>query len=135
MIAYAGIAAGLIIAATVAIAFLTRPAQAADDDPPLMLARDGYFYVNAKTTTVDGRDYVSHQMYVEVRLRPKQTVIGPIIMARPRTMSAANISCVSVMRSTWWNSRAAGSAAISRVPTGPWKTSSAATILRALSHI
>ena len=68
MIAYAGIAFGLIVTATMAIAFLTRPAQAADD-PPLVLARDGFFYVNAKTTTVDGKDYVSHQMYVEVRIQ------------------------------------------------------------------
>ena len=86
IIAYAGIAAGLIIAATVAIAFLTRPAQAADD-PPLMLARDGFFYVNAKTTTVDGKDYVSHQMYVEVRIPARQTHPYPIVMVHGGTRS------------------------------------------------
>ena len=89
IIVYAGIAAGLIVAVTMAIAFLTRPAQAADD-PPLMLARDGFFYVNAKTTTVDGKDYVSHQMYVEVRIPAKQTHPYPIVMVHGGTMSGTN---------------------------------------------
>src|ERR1700691_3287101 len=100
MIAYAGIAAGLIIAATAAIAFLTRPAQAADD-PPLMLARDGFFYVNAKTTTVDGRDYVSHQMYVEVRIPAKQTHPYPIIMVHGGTMSGTNYTGTPDGREGW----------------------------------
>jgi pimeloyl-ACP methyl ester carboxylesterase len=89
MIAYAGIAFGLIVAATMAVAFLSRPAQAADE-PPLMLARDGFFYVNAKTTTVDGKDYVSHQMYVEVRIPAKQTHPFPIVMVHGGTMSGTN---------------------------------------------
>ena len=67
MIAYAGIVAGLLVAATAVIGFAMTSAQAAGD-APLMLARDGFFYVNAKTTTVDGKNYVSHQMYVEVRI-------------------------------------------------------------------
>src|SRR6202008_2580153 len=78
-----------MIAATVAIAFLIRPAQAADE-PPLMLARDGFFYVNAKTTTVDGKDYVSHQMYVEVRIPAKQTHPYPIVMVHGGTRSGTN---------------------------------------------
>src|SRR6202521_3276306 len=89
MIAYAGIAAGLIVAMTVVIGFAVRSAQAADD-PPLMLARDGFFYVNAKTTKVDGRDYVSHQMYVEVRIPAKQTHPYPIVMVHGGTMSGTN---------------------------------------------
>jgi pimeloyl-ACP methyl ester carboxylesterase len=72
MIAYAGIAAGLIVAVTAVIGFAMTSAQAADE-PPLMLARDGFFYVNVQTTKVDGKDYVSHQMYVEVRIPAKQT--------------------------------------------------------------
>src|ERR1700674_2767083 len=89
MIAYAGIAAGLIVAMTVVIGFAVRSAQATDD-PPLMLARDGFFYVNAKTTKVDGRDYVSHQMYVEVRIPAKQTHPYPIVMVHGGTMSGTN---------------------------------------------
>ena len=100
LIAYAGIAAGLIIAATVAIAFLTRPAQAADD-PPLMLARDGFFYVNGKTTTVDGKDYVSHQMYVEVRIPAKQTHPYPIVMVHGGTMSGTNYTGTPDGREGW----------------------------------
>ena len=100
MIAYAGIAAGLIIAATMAVAFLTKPAQAADD-PPLMLARDGFFYVNAKTTTVDGKDYVSHQMYVEVRIPAKQTHPYPIVMVHGGTMSGTNYTGTPDGREGW----------------------------------
>ena len=55
-----------------------------------MLARDGFFYVNAKTTTVDGKDYVSHQMYVEVRIPAKQTHPYPIVMVHGGTMSGTN---------------------------------------------
>ncbi len=43
-IAYAGIAAGLIIAATMVVAFLTRPAQAADEARP-----SGESFVVART--------------------------------------------------------------------------------------
>ena len=43
--------------------------QAASSDPPLTLARDGYFYVNAKTTTVDGKSFITDQMYVECASR------------------------------------------------------------------
>jgi pimeloyl-ACP methyl ester carboxylesterase len=100
LIAYAGIAAGLIIAATVAIAFLIRPAQAADD-PPLMLARDGFFYVNARSTTVDGKDYVSHQMYVEVRIPAKLTYPYPIVMVHGGTMSGTNYTGTPDDREGW----------------------------------
>ena len=33
----------------------------------LVLSRDGFFYVGGKPTVVDGREYISGQMYVEVR--------------------------------------------------------------------
>src|ERR1700731_4285869 len=100
MIAYAGIAAGVIIAGTGAIAFLARPAQAADD-PPLMLARDGFFYVNAQSTTVDGKDYVSHQMYVEVRIPAKQTHRYPIVMVHGGSMSGTNYTGTPDGREGW----------------------------------
>src|ERR1700719_4701137 len=83
-----------------AIAFLTKPGQAAGD-PPLMLARDGFFYVNAKTTTVDGKDYVSHQMYVEVRIPAKQTHPYPIVMVHGGTMSGTNYTGTPDGREGW----------------------------------
>src|ERR1700733_8835247 len=62
--------------ATVLCAFalmVTGAPQAADSEGPLMLARDGYFYVNAKTKDVKGKTYVTDQMYVEVRIPARQT--------------------------------------------------------------
>ena len=100
IIAYAGIAAGLIVAMTAVIGFAMTSAQAADD-PPLMLARDGFFYVNAKTTTVDGKDYVSHQMYVEVRIPAKQTHPYPIVMVHGGTMSGTNYTGTPDGREGW----------------------------------
>jgi len=100
MIAYAGIAAGLLIAMTAVIGFAMTSAQAADD-PPLVLARDGFFYVNAKTTTVDGKDYVSHQMYVEVRIPAKQTHPYPIVMVHGGTMSGTNYTGTPDGREGW----------------------------------
>ena len=70
--AYAAIALALIVAVTVVFAIVAMPAKA-ENDGPLELARDGFFYVNVKSTKVGDRDYVSHQMYVEVRIPAKQT--------------------------------------------------------------
>ena len=50
------LAAALIIAA----AF---PARAAEE-PPLALARDGYFYVGGRLTTVKNKQYMTGQMYM-----------------------------------------------------------------------
>src|ERR1700675_3139832 len=100
MIAYAGIAAGLIVAVTAVIGFAMTSAQAADE-PPLMLARDGFFYVNVQTTKVDGKDYVSHQMYVEVRIPAKQTHPYPIIMVHGGTMSGTNFIGTPDGREGW----------------------------------
>jgi pimeloyl-ACP methyl ester carboxylesterase len=86
MIVLAGVALVLILATTTFVSTAAR----ADDTAPLMLARDGFFYVNAQTTKVDGRDYVSQQMYVEVRIPAKQTHPYPIVMVHGGTMSGTN---------------------------------------------
>lgn len=100
MISHAGMAAGLLLAIAAAAAFAAGAAKAADD-PPLVLARDGYFYVNVKTTSVDGRDYVSHQMYVEVRVPAQQTHPYPIIMVHGGTMSGTNFTGTPDGREGW----------------------------------
>jgi pimeloyl-ACP methyl ester carboxylesterase len=100
MITHAGIAAGLLLAIAAASAFAAGAAKAADD-PPLVLARDGYFYVNVKTTQVDGRDYVSHQMYVEVRVPAQQTHPYPIILVHGGTMSGTNFTGTPDGREGW----------------------------------
>ncbi len=105
--------------ALIATLALIGAAHAADE--PLMLARDGYFYVGGRTTTVDGRAYVSHQMYVEVRVPAKQTHRVPIIMVHGGTMSGTNRT-----------SPGAGARAISPPPMGRPATSTA-TMLCAVS--
>jgi len=93
---------GRSILAAVAVAALTAcgVAQAADDGP-LMLAREGHFYVGGRTTTVDGRSYVSHQMYVEVRIPAQQTHRYPIVMVHGGTMSGTNFTGTPDGREGW----------------------------------
>src|SRR5207244_4622167 len=85
--------------ALIATLALIGAAHAADE--PRMLARDGYFYVGGRTTTVDGRAYVSHQMYVEVRVPAKQTHRVPIIMVHGGTMSGTNFTGTPDGREGW----------------------------------
>ena len=92
-----------IRAATMAVAtaalVMAGAARAADE--PLVLARDGYFYVGGRTTTVDGRSYVSHQMYVEVRVPATQTHRYPIVMVHGGTMSGTNFTGTPDGREGW----------------------------------
>jgi pimeloyl-ACP methyl ester carboxylesterase len=74
---------------------------AAPSDPPLTLARDGYFYVNAKTATVDGKSFVTDQMYVEVRVPARQTRPYPIVMVHGGTMSGVNFTGTPDGREGW----------------------------------
>jgi len=73
----------------------------AADDGPLMLARDGHFYVGGQPTIVDGRTYVSHQMYVEVRIPAQQTHRYPIVMVHGGTMSGTNFTGTPDGREGW----------------------------------
>jgi len=76
--------------ATAAAAMLTLAAGAvqAADDAPYTLAREGFFYVGGKPTTVDGRTYMAGQMYVDFRIPAEQTHRYPIIMVHGGTRSA-----------------------------------------------
>jgi pimeloyl-ACP methyl ester carboxylesterase len=87
-------------AAAAAALAIWGAAQAADDGP-LTLARDGYFYVGGRPTTVDGRTYVSHQMYVEVRVPAQQTHRYPIVMVHGGTMSGTNFTGTPDGREGW----------------------------------
>lgn len=91
-------AASFGLAAT--LATLESPAWGAGD-PPLQLAKDGYFYVGGHPVTVDGRHYVAGQMYVEVRVPAKQTHPYPIIMVHGGTMSGINYTGTPDGREGW----------------------------------
>ena len=80
---------------------LAAPPSAAEETAPLMLARDGYFYVNAKTTTVNGKIYVTDQMYVEERVPARRTHPYPIVMVHGGTMSGTNFTGTPDGREGW----------------------------------
>ncbi len=81
-------AATAIVAASLALG-LSSMTQAADD-PPLNLARDGFFYAGGKPTKINGKTYIAGQMYVEFRIPAKQTHPYPIVMVHGGTRSGAN---------------------------------------------
>src|SRR5258705_8073960 len=75
--------------------------RAADENPPLMVARDGYFYVNAKPANVGGKTYVTDQMYVEERVPAKRTHPFPIVIVHGGPMSGANFTGTPDGREGW----------------------------------
>src|SRR5215831_9534609 len=79
----------------------TVMAHAAEDNAPLTLSRDGFFYVGGKTMTVGGRDYFYGQMYVEVRIPADKTKPYPIIMVHGGTMSGTNYTGTPDGREGW----------------------------------
>ncbi|HEX3487252.1 MAG TPA: alpha/beta hydrolase [Micropepsaceae bacterium] len=90
------------VAALSAFALIIVPmSKAADDSAPLMLARDGYFYVNAKTIAVDGKSFVTNQMYVEERVPARRTHAYPIVMVHGGTMSGVNFTGTPDGREGW----------------------------------
>ena len=73
----------------------------AAEDPPLAIARDGFFYVGGKSVTLTGRPYMSGQMYVEFRIPAKQTHPFPIVMVHGGTMSGTNFTGTPDGREGW----------------------------------
>jgi pimeloyl-ACP methyl ester carboxylesterase len=78
-----------------------QSARAAEDDPPLALARDGFFYVGGRNTTVNGHTYVVGQMYVEMRLPVKQTHRFPIVMVHGGTRTGTTFTGTPDGRESW----------------------------------
>ncbi len=86
-----------ILAAVCAI----PPGRAAEEDGPLALARDGYFYVNAQSFSAGGKSYVTDQMYVEERIPARRTHRYPIVMVHGGTMSGVNYTGTPDGREGW----------------------------------
>jgi pimeloyl-ACP methyl ester carboxylesterase len=78
-----------------------RSARAADEEPPLSLARDGFFYVGGRNTTVNGHTYVVGQMYVEMRIPAKLTHPYPIIMVHGGTRTGTTYTGTPDGRESW----------------------------------
>lgn len=70
-------------------------------DPPLVLAKEGYFYVGGHPQTVDGHQYVAGQMYTEFRIPAKRTHPYPIVMVHGGTMSGINFTGTPDGREGW----------------------------------
>ena len=93
--------AALFTAACAILLVGTSQSQSVDETAPLMLARDGYFYVNAKTAAADGKTYVTDQMYVEERVPARRTHAYPIVMVHGGTMSGVNFTGTPDGREGW----------------------------------
>src|SRR5262245_8812078 len=78
----------LTCAATATALIGFTPQAPAQEQEPMSLVRDGFFYVGGKTTTVNGKTYVVGQMYVEERVPAKKTHPYPIIMVHGGSRSA-----------------------------------------------
>src|SRR5882724_2381844 len=86
----AAICAVVLAAAALLNLIAARPGAAADENPPLNLARDGFFYAGGKPVKIDGKTFIAGQMYVEYRIPAKQTHPYPIVMVHGGTRSGAN---------------------------------------------
>src|SRR5712671_7835123 len=92
---------GAIVGAALLMLSGASASRAADENAPLMLARDGYFYVNAKPANVGGKTYVTDQMYVEERVPARRTHPFPIVMVHGGTMSGVNFTGTPDGREGW----------------------------------
>jgi hypothetical protein len=90
-----------LVAAAMLILGSTGVTQAADDDPPLNLARDGFFYVGGKPTAINGKTHVVGQMYVEMRIPQKQTHPYSIVMVHGGTRSGTTYTGTPDGRESW----------------------------------
>ena len=94
-------AAAALTAVVIGSLGVTMAAGAAEDDPPLSLARDGFFYVGGKNTVVSGHTYVVGQMYVEMRIPAQQTHPFPIIMVHGGTRTGTTYTGTPDGREGW----------------------------------
>jgi pimeloyl-ACP methyl ester carboxylesterase len=89
------------VALSACVFIAASASQAADDNGPLVLAKDGYFYVNGKAATANGKSYVTDQMYVEERVPARRTHPYPIVMVHGGTMSGVNFTGTPDGREGW----------------------------------
>ena len=84
-----------------ALIFIAIAASSRAADPPMVLARDGFFYVGGKLTTIDGKQFMTGQMYAEYRIPAKKAYPYPIIMVHGGTMSGTNYTGTPDGREGW----------------------------------
>src|SRR5246127_3266386 len=77
-----------------------RPARAAEE-PPMSLARDGWFYVGGHMTKINDKQYMTGQMYVEYRIPARKSHPYPIIMVHGAFVSGTNYTGTPDGREGW----------------------------------
>jgi pimeloyl-ACP methyl ester carboxylesterase len=75
--------------------------DAVGEDPPLNLARDGYFHAGGSPVNVNGKTFMAGQMYVEFRIPAQQTHSYPIVMVHGGNRSGANWTGTPDGREGW----------------------------------
>ena len=78
----------LIVAATVSLAVDAKDSPLA----PLSIARQGYFFVGGKYSTVKDQQVMSGQLYVEFQIPSKQMHDWPIVMVHGGGQSGTNFT-------------------------------------------
>ena len=89
-----------VFAAALFMLGASHVSQAADE-PPLQLARDGFFYVGGKPTIINGKTYIAGQMYVEMRVPAQQPHPYPIVFVHGGTRSGTNWTGTPDGREGW----------------------------------
>ena len=79
-----------LLAASAALALL--PALAAEAQEPLSIAKQGYLFAGGKYTTVNGRQVLSGQMYVEYQIPRRRTQAYPIVIIPGAAQTATNFT-------------------------------------------
>ena len=87
----------LALAATLSVAVDAKDSALT----PLSIARQGYFFVGGKYSTVKGQQVMSGQLYVEFQIPGKQTHEWPIVMIHGGGQSGTNFTATPDGREGW----------------------------------
>ena len=88
----------LALATTLSVAVDAKDSPLA---PPLSIARQGYFFVGGKYSTVKDQQVMSGQLYVEFQIPSKQTHEWPIVMIHGGGQSGTNFTGTPDGREGW----------------------------------
>src|SRR5260221_8102864 len=64
----------------------------AADDPPLAIARDGFFYVGGKSVAINARPYMSGRKEVGIPLSPEQNQPLSLLVVHRRAPSRTHLT-------------------------------------------
>ena len=90
-------ASGLLIILVLSMAALGQIATA----PPLSIARQGYLFAGGKYSTVNGKQVLMGQLYVEFQIPSKKTHPYPIVMVHGGTRTGTTYTGTPDGRESW----------------------------------